>query len=87
MYARNAMKRSHLSNLPASLPALAAIHSFCLSVTVLLDMNAIGIADTVSAASSRLFRIANLPFHPNGYSKTLKNFIPVLLIKTKYLEQ
>lgn len=46
MYARNAMKRSHLSNLPASLPALAAIHSFCLSATVLLDMNAIGIADT-----------------------------------------
>lgn len=41
------MKRSHLSNfgLPASLPAHAAIHSFCLSATVLLDMNVIGIVD------------------------------------------
>lgn len=36
-----------LACLPAclSLSALTAIHSFCLSATVLLDMNAIGIAD------------------------------------------
>jgi len=42
------MKRSHLSNFDLPLSPLAAIHSRyrSVSVTVLLDMNVIGIADT-----------------------------------------
>lgn len=48
MHARNAMKRSHLSNFDLPLSPLAAIHSRdrSVSVTVLLDMNVIGIADS-----------------------------------------
>jgi len=59
------MKRSHLSNFDLPLSPLAAIHSRyrSVSVTVLLDMNVIGIADTVQrfalfAVSPRLLRIA-----------------------------
>lgn len=64
MHARNAMKRSHLSNFDLPLSPLAAIHSRyrSVSVTVLLDMNVIGIADTafriVYSVSPRLLRIA-----------------------------
>lgn len=58
------MKHSHLSNFDLPLSPLAAIHSRdrSVSVTVLLDMNVIGIADTafriVYSVSPRLLRIA-----------------------------
>lgn len=64
MHARNAMKHSYLSNFDLPLSPLAAIHSRyrSVSVTVLLDMNVIGIADMafriVYCVSPRSLRIA-----------------------------
>lgn len=72
MHARNAMKRSHLSNFDLPLSPPAAIHSRyrSVSVTVLLDVNVIldVIADSVflalSAVSPRSLRIVRASYLP-----------------------
>lgn len=75
------MKRSHLSNFEQPLyPPLAAIHSFCLSATVLLDMNARGIADTEFLLLRQDYSESDQTYRSikRFYSRPLKNFLLLL---------